>query len=360
MISSIVESYGILFNDSLVEPLVGGLINTTWKITFGDQQYILQRINDSVFKKPYELAANIEMLDQYLATHAPGYLFVSPIKNIHNKSIVQDHQQGYFRLFHFVKGSHTINVVTAADQAFEASRQFGKFTRLLSGFDTTQLNLTIPDFHNLALRYSQFEDAIRNGNSDRIKQSESLIGDIRSHQYILDSFEKIKKIASVPTRVTHNDTKISNVLFDDHGKGICIIDLDTVMPGYFISDVGDMMRTYLSPATEEEKNFNLIEVRDDFFRAIVQGYLCSMGDELNPDEKELIFYSGLFLIYMQAIRFLADYCNNDSYYGAKYEDHNFVRAGNQLQLLKKLEEKRSVFQNLISNELNRKSYLFNS
>ncbi len=356
MIASVLNAYGIGFDDCVVETLASGLINRTWKITHRQNQYILQRINDNVFKEPYGVAENIRLLDMYLTEHSPGYLFVAPIKNIRNEEIVRDNEEGYFRLFPFIKGSHTISVVTTPDQAFEASLQFGKFTRLLSGFDAAQLNLTIPDFHNLTLRFWQFEEAVKNGNKDRIKRSASLISEIRHHQYILSSFEKIKKMSSVRTRVTHNDTKISNVLFDDQGKGICIIDLDTVMPGYFISDVGDMMRTYLSPANEEEKDFSSIEVREDFFRAIVRGYLSSMGDELTPDEKDLILYSGLFLIYMQAIRFLTDYCNNDSYYGARYEDQNFVRAGNQIDLLKKLEAKREVFADIISCELKTRTF----
>ena len=358
MIASILNEYGIRFEDSLVETLASGLINRTWKVTHQQQQYILQKINDNVFKEPYKVAGNISMLDQYLVKHNPGYLFVAPIKSIRNEEIVRDSQEGYFRLFPFVRGSHTINVVATPDQAYEASFQFGKFTRLLSGFDATKLNLTIPDFHNLTLRYHQFEEAIKNGNSQRIKQSATLISEIKNHSHILGSFEKIKLLTSVRTRVTHNDTKISNVLFDDHGKGICIIDLDTVMPGYFISDVGDMMRTYLSPANEEDKDFSAIEVRNDFFRAIVQGYLSSMRDELTPEEKGLLLYSGLFLIYMQAIRFLADYCNNDSYYGARYEDQNFVRAGNQIDLLKKFEGKSSVFTNIILSELKTTTYDF--
>ena len=149
-------------------------------------------------------------------------------------------------------------------------------------------------------------------------------------------------------RVTHHDTKISNVLFDESGKGICVIDLDTIMPGYFISDLGDMFRTYLSPANEEVKDFNAIDVRDDFFRAIVQGYVSTMGTELTEEEKRLILYSGKFIIYMQAMRFLADYINNDVYYGARYEEQNFVRAGNQLQLLKILTDKTEILQKIVS------------
>ena len=276
------------------------------------------------------------MIDGYLKMHDPDYLFVSPVKNVQQKELVHDPVEGYFRLFPFIEGTHTINVVTSPDQAFEAALQFGKFTSLLAGFDASKLHNTIPDFHNLSLRYNQFENALKHGDATRIKQSKKLIDDLKEHHHILDTFEKIRNNPNIKKRVTHHDTKISNVLFDDQGKGVAVIDLDTVMSGYFISDMGDMMRTYLSPANEEEKDFSKIEVREDYFRAIVHGYIQYMGDELTEEEHDLILYSGLFLIYMQAIRFLADHCNLDLYYGASYDGQNFVRAGNQICLLKKV------------------------
>jgi Ser/Thr protein kinase RdoA (MazF antagonist) len=348
---NILHKYGIDEAKTIVEPLTTGLINRTWKISLGDNQYILQRINDNVFKRPYQIAENIRMVDEYLKEHNPSYLFPSPVKTIKGEDVVYDETEGWFRLFPFIKGSHTIQVVTSPGQAFEAAMQFGKFTRLLSGFDASKLHKTIPDFHNLGLRFHQFENAIENGNSSRIKQSNELIKEIKSRHHIVSSFEKIENNHLIKQRVTHHDTKISNVLFDDCEKGICIIDLDTLMPGYFISDLGDMMRTYLSPAGEEEKDFSKIEIREDFFRAIIAGYAGTMGHELNKDEQDLIFYSGLFLTYMQAMRFLTDHLNNDIYYGAAYEDHNFVRAGNQIQLLKKMEEKREVLEKIISEEM---------
>lgn len=345
--SSILESYNLHQADCIIEPLSTGLINTTWKIIKGEQWFILQRVNNKIFKNPYEIAENISRLEQYLTRHNPEYLFVAPLRDIHNQTLVYDSIQGYFRLFPFIRGSHTISVVATPDQAYEAAFQFGKFTNLLSNFDTKSLHLTIPDFHNLTLRYQQFEDVLKKGNPIRIKQSAELIAEIKIHHSILWDYERIKRNQNVPLRVTHNDTKISNVLFDERNKAICIIDLDTVMPGYFISDLGDMMRTYLSPANEEEKDFSKINVREDFFRAIVQGYLASIGSNLTQEESRLIFYSGLFLIYMQAIRFLTDYCNNDSYYGARYEEQNLVRAGNQLYLLKRLLERRDDFERII-------------
>lgn len=155
-------------------------------------------------------------------------------------------------------------------------------------------------------------------------------------------YEAILANPDFKLRVTHHDTKISNVLFDGHNKGLCVIDLDTVMPGYFISDVGDMMRTYLSPVSEEEQDFSLIEVRLPFYEAIVSGYLQEMQGELSAAECNAFFYAGQFMIYMQALRFITDYLNDDVYYGQRYPDHNLVRGRNQLVLLQKLMEKEAV------------------
>lgn len=349
-------SYGLDPKASDVKLLTSGLINNTWKVKNKGQHYIVQRINDEVFRKPQEVAANIRMIDGYLREHSPSYLFVSPVSNLQGEDIVLEEGKGYFRVFPFIEGSHTIDVVTAPGQAFEAALHFGKFTRLLSGFDARLLHITIPDFHNLSLRYQHFEVALQNGLPDRIKRSAHLINEIRRYAHIVESYDRLRKSAEVRQRVTHHDTKISNILFDENEKGLCVIDLDTVMPGYFISDVGDMMRTYLSPANEEEKDFDKIEVREEYFKAIVNGYLSSMGDELSREEQGLILYSGLFLIYMQAIRFLADYFNGDSYYGARYEDHNYVRAGNQLVLLKRLDEKSELLQKIIDTELQTRTH----
>ena len=352
MISSILNSYNIN-QGALVEPLTSGLINRTWKITDGENQFILQQINTQVFKKPFEVASNIRQIKEYLKEHAPTYLFVSPITDKSGQDIVHDEQEGFFRVFPFIKGSHTINVVSSPEQAYEAAFQFGTFSSLLSGFDTQKLHATIPDFHNLTLRYQQFEHSLKNGNKNRIDQGSELIEYLKKRVEIVEVFERLRKDPAVKQRVTHHDTKISNVLFNPSGSGMCVIDLDTIMPGYFISDVGDMMRTYLSPANEEEKDFSKIEVREDFFRAIVQGYGEAMKNELTEAERKLITYSGAFLVYMQALRFLTDYLNDDIYYGASYEEHNFVRAGNQVELLKRMEEKKEILEEMVRLE-NRK------
>src|SRR5688572_9345457 len=259
ILSTVLHAYGI-DNPDNVESLTSGLINKTWKVAKGKEEYIIQQINHQVFKRPLDVAHNIRMVDDYLRKKAPDYLFVSPIVSTEGNDILQFQDEGYFRVFPFIKNSHSVDVVASPDQAFEAAFQFGTFTRNLSDFDASQLHITIPDFHNLSLRYSQFENSLQHGSSSRIKQSKHLIEEIKNHTHILAEFEKIQTNKNVKKRVTHHDTKISNVLFDEQGKGLCVIDLDTIMPGYFISDVGDMFRTYLSPANEEEKDFSKIEV----------------------------------------------------------------------------------------------------
>jgi Ser/Thr protein kinase RdoA (MazF antagonist) len=332
---NILQQYGLSETDCSVEPLGDGLINSTWLVQAGDNRFVLQKINQQVFKNPADIAFNIRLLSDYLKQHHPDYLFTAAVKTTNGDDLVKS-DEGYFRMFPFIEGSNTINVVEKPAQAFEAAKQFARFSKLLSGIDVSQLKITLPDFHNLSLRYQQFEDALENGNKQRIGESSDMINFIKEHNHIVDEFELCRTI--LKTRCTHHDTKISNVLFNAAGEGLCVIDLDTVMPGFFISDVGDMMRTYLCPVSEEEKDFSKIKVRKEFYDAIVNGYLSEMGTELSDEEKKYFHYAGEFMIYMQAIRFLTDHINDDVYYGAKYDGHNFIRAGNQVTLLQRLFE----------------------
>jgi Ser/Thr protein kinase RdoA (MazF antagonist) len=212
-----------------------------------------------------------------------------------------------------------------------------------AGFDSNRLKITLPDFHNLTLRYQQFEQSLAQGNKDRIRESLEEIRFLQDHHRIVSVYESIVSDKNFKKRVTHHDTKISNVLFDDNNRGLCVIDLDTTMSGYFISDVGDMMRTYLCPLSEEEKDFTKLQVREDYFTAIAKGYLQEMNEELTDTELDHFVYSGEFMIYMQAVRFLTDYFNGDVYYGSKYEGHNFVRAKNQIVLLQRYLDKSDLF-----------------
>jgi Ser/Thr protein kinase RdoA (MazF antagonist) len=338
MLAQVLEMYGFNSEEWNIRPFGTGLINSTWAIKKDDEEYIVQRINDNVFKDPYSISGNIRQVGDYLHLHFPEYFFVTPIPSKDNRHIVQT-IDGYFRLIPFVKNSVTYTTVERPELAYEAARQFGKFTHYLSGFDERVLRETIPDFHNLSLRSEQFKEALRTGNPQRLSEASEVIRQLEKYHYIVQEFERLKKNPQFKKRVMHHDTKISNVLFDMHDNGLCVIDLDTVMSGFFISDVGDMMRTYLAAVSEEETDFSKINVREDYFVAIVQGYLAEMHTDLSPVEQESFIYAGKFMIYMQCIRFLGDYLINDVYYGSKYEGQNFNRAVNQLYLLKSLEEK---------------------
>ncbi|WP_346237353.1 phosphotransferase enzyme family protein [Niabella insulamsoli] len=334
----VLARYGFDKDNYTVEKFGSGLINETCVVKNGKEKYILQKVNEKVFVEPLLIADNLEKIENHLSQTNADYYFTNPQYALDGKSMVHV-DGGYYRIFPFVKNSKTLDVVQTAGQAYEAARQFGKFTKVLSAIDISSLNITLPSFHDLSLRYHQFQKALEEGNQERLKEVSGLVDQLKKHSDIVEEFVKIRHSDAFKLRVTHHDTKISNVLFDEHDKGICVIDLDTVMPGYFISDVGDMMRTYLCPVSEEEKDFDQIEIRDEFYIAIVDGYKAYMEDELTAEERQYFFYAGKFMIYMQALRFLTDYINNDIYYGSRYPGHNLVRATNQATLLKRLIEK---------------------
>lgn len=347
MIEEILIAYGIDVHASVI-PFGHGLINRTWKIEDGKNSFILQKINTQVFRHPEFISENIHAIAAFLAQNYSGYFFVTPCKTISGKDLVFLENEGYYRMFPFIKNSHTIDVAENASQTYEAAKKFGELTRLLSAFPVDTLKITLPDFHNLTLRYKDFLYAIQSGNKERTAKANELIQFLESQKEIVDAFEKMRSSKAFKLRVAHHDTKINNVLFDERERGICVIDLDTLMPGYFISDVGDMIRTCVPSVSEEEKDIDKIHIREEIFVALAQGYLSKMHNELSSEELNNFVYAGKFMIYMQALRFLSDYLNNDVYYGSAYEKHNFYRALNQAQLLKLLIENEKKFSAIVS------------
>lgn len=329
------EEYGMDQFPVLPTLFGNGLINHTWKLSYGAASYILQTINQQVFPDPWAIASNIDLVAQYLLVKHPDYLFVSPKKTKLGASMVVINGV-YYRIFPFVKDSVAKTVLETPEQAFEAARQFGLFTKNLAGFDCGHLKTTLPKFHDLIFRDQQFLEAIEKGNPDRKIIAQDMIEQLLGYRFITNRYQEILADPNFKLRPTHHDTKISNVLFNSQDKAICVIDLDTLMPGYFISDLGDMMRTYLCPVSEEEADFSKIIIRKEFYQSVIDGYCSEMGAELSKKELEAIPYAGQFMVYMQAIRFLTDYLNMDTYYGAKYPNQNLIRAGNQLFLLEKL------------------------
>lgn len=352
LVKTILADFPVTLEDMTYRPFGSGLINSTYLVKCGDQQFILQKINQDVFRRPEDIAENLRLINTHLQQHHPDYFFVHPLANRRQQTMFWNEEMGYYRLTPYVQGSQSIDVVGNAGEAFEAAVQFGRFTARLAGFDPQRLKVTLPDFHNLRLRYDQFKSTLLHGDATRIAEATDAIDFIRSQAAIVDEYEHICNHPTLyPVRVMHHDTKISNVLLDKNKKGICVIDLDTVMPGYFFSDVGDMLRTYLSPVSEEEKDFTKIAIRIPIFAAIVKGYFQEMKEELTTAEKAHFVFAGKIMIYMQAIRFLTDHFNNDVYYGARYPYHNYVRGCNQIELLKKLNEAEPALQHILEQQI---------
>jgi len=350
MILEVLKGFGLDHHETEYNLFGGGLINNTWKVSSPKGEFILQQINTDIFPVPGAIIENIINIKRYLEQTAPEYFFVGPIKTKSGHPIFS--YGGFtFRLFPFVKQSMTIDKVEQAQQAFEASRQFGKFSKLLTGYDASGLNISLKNFHDLNLRVSQYNQAIEGAEKSKLKQANWAIAEIEKYVYVVKKYRQILNEEILVTRIFHHDTKISNVLLHaETGLGICVIDLDTVMPGYFISDVGDMMRTYLCPVTEEEIDFELIDVRLDVFESIFNGYMSEMEHILTTKEQSLFVYAGQFMIFMQAIRFLTDFLNGDIYYGAAYPNHNLNRSLNQIHLLNKYSANIPLFEKIIQSQ----------
>jgi len=333
-----------------ITPIGTGLIHGTWKVQLVDESmYVLQRVNQNVFPEPSKLTENIDAIASFLRVTSPDYQIAAPVRTSSGSFNVErtnsDLSTIYYRLFPFIMGSHVHQTVASPELAFEASKQFAKFSRVLGDFNLDQLHITLEGFHDLSRRFAKFEESAKvcqRGQCDSIAWEH--VQFIRSLKVsIVGRYEHIVASPVFKRRVMHHDTKISNVLFSGNGVGLCVIDLDTVMPGLFISDVGDMIRTYVCPVDENEADFSKITLRDDYLYAIVEGYLTELGPELSTEEKGSFVYAGKFMLYMQALRFLADYLDGDVYYPIDYPTHNLVRAGNQITLLQQLIERESLY-----------------
>jgi thiamine kinase-like enzyme len=318
-----------------------GLINSTYLLE-DEKKYILQKINTKVFTKPEIIANNIRNCANYFDRKALNYLFIVPILTRKGEEYFVNHDETW-RLTPFVPNSFTVDELNDPKQAYEAAKAVGKFAAATNGIEVSNFGETIPRFHDLTFRYEEFMMSLKNGRADRILEQKQLIERIKELSAICNTFESIKNNSQIPIRIQHHDTKINNILFDKtNSKSLCLCDLDTVMPGYFISDLGDMMRTYLAEANEEIIDVEKVVVRSEFYKALIDGYLSEMEHILTDAEKPYIFYAGEFLIYMQALRFMTDYLNGDIYYGIKYPENNLNRTKNQLKLLSEYQKLKNL------------------
>lgn len=321
-----------------VKPFGNGLINSTFLVSCASENYILQKVNTGVFTKPEIIASNLELAGNYLSEKAPDYLFIKPILTKENKpyAVIENN---FWRLAPFIENSYSIDTIEQPNQAYLAAKAFGKLTKNLDEINVEAFEPTIPDFHNLSYRFHQFTQAIDRGTEERKAEATNLIANFSSKKSIVTTYEELLSNPQMPTRILHHDTKINNVLFDkETHEPLAVCDLDTLMPGLIISDIGDMFRTSLSPIAEDSAEYESIEIREEIYEAIYKGYLEELGEVLTETEKEYLNFGGEFMIYMQGIRFLTDYLNNDVYYPVTHPQHNFERATNQWKLLKAFQE----------------------
>lgn len=335
------DAYGNPLHEFSVEPMQGGLINQSYKVTskYSGDSFLLQNINDSVFSDPVIVQGNYERVWEHLRDKEKGFLIPEPKKFPGDTPLFCDSHNKYWRVFEFMYGSQSFESPQNPLQANTVAKIFGRLTSRFSDFDIEELNAVIPGFHNLSLRYKQFEQSLHQLRFDRLKKASPLVDELRKRERYVNLYDVFTESDEFPQRVMHHDAKISNVLFDeDSGNVICPVDFDTCMPGYFFSDLGDMIRSMTGSAGESDRETENLHIRKDYYEAILDGYLEEMKETLTTSEKKYIHYSGLLMIYMQALRFITDYLSGDSYYKTSYEEQNFDRAKNQLTLLQRLEE----------------------
>lgn len=331
-IEHILAKYGIS-SELSIERIGTGHINKTFRV---GEEFILQQVNTHVFKDPWIIANNVRAASLHLKKVAPDYLFVSTIKNLEGLNLTVEGEE-VWRLFPFIKDAVTINEVQKPEQAYAAAKAFGELSKLLNNCDTTQFQESIPRFHDLSLRFSQFEEALGQAELSRKKSSERVCSGFLNYRTLVKRYVELVESGSLQLRIVHNDTKINNVLFSA-GKNevVCVVDLDTLMPGFFVYDLGDMVRTMASPVSEEESDLEKISVREDFLQAIHEGYLSEMKAVLTKEELASIQLAGPLMTYIIGLRFITDYLAGDRYFHINYPNQNLVRATNQLTLLEKL------------------------
>ncbi len=318
-----------------------GHINKTYVTTVSlngtNRRYVHQWINDSIFGDPPKLMENISKVVQHVGNKRPGQLNLVPQAD--GKSFLRDDEGHYWRTYDFVEGTTVFDVVECPTVAYEAAVTFGNFLSDLSDLDAKDFHITIPDFHNTPKRLEQLREAMAVASPERLESAKDLLGFVSSVEWISDKLTKILDEYPEAVRVTHNDTKVNNVLFDsESGKGKCVIDLDTVMPGTVLFDIGDLIRTACNKAAEDEKNLDLVIFDSSRFEAIVKGFGETVGKTLIPAEWDALPYCGAVITFECGTRFLADYLRGDTYFHINYPEHNLDRTKVQFELVRQMLE----------------------
>lgn len=337
-----------------------GHINDTYAVVMNQAgtlvRYILQRINQNVFKQPGAVMENIERVTSHL--HARTEKKFAADASRRSLTLVRardgnawhvDEAGNYWRCYFFIEGARTYDQIETPQQACAAARAFGEFQKQLADLPAPRLHETIPHFHDTRSRFEALRRAIAADSRNRAALVRDEIAFALRREAIVDVLLRAQADGELPERVTHNDTKLNNVMLDDHtGEGICVIDLDTVMPGLTLYDFGDMCRTACRPAAEDELDLSKVTVRVDMFEALARGYLSSAGDFLVKAEKERLAFSARLITFEIGLRFLTDYLEGDKYFKIHRPSHNLDRARVQFRMVESFEKDEAELDRIVA------------
>jgi len=334
-------------------PYGSGHINDTFAVTFDQAgtpvRYILQRINRRIFTDVPALMDNIARVAAHVAGHADRSGSVDAIRQAlrlvparDGRPFQRDDAGEHWRCYLFIERARTYDVIETPAQAAEAAAAFGRFQSLLVDLPGPRLHETIPDFHHTRRRFDRLRQAIAADVHGRASVADDAIAFASERESMVDVLLRLLANGAIPERITHNDTKLNNVMLDDAtGAGLCVIDLDTVMPGLALYDFGDMVRSATNPAAEDERDTARVKVRLDVFEALVGGYLATAGAFLTNEEIEHLSFAGRLITFEIGIRFLTDFLEGDVYFKTSRPGQNLDRARNQFALLHSMEREQA-------------------
>lgn len=331
-----------------VEPYGSGHIHQTFKLEASSSEvYILQKINRKIFTNIPVLQKNIQNVLNHITQkgQSGNSLIMLTFKN--EKSYFLDDDGNYWRLFNYIHNSKTYNKITSENLAYEAGKAYGSFLSSLNDLPVDSLHETIPDFHNLDYRLHLLEQSVKTDTKNRLSNIESELQFARIRSKKLRRILELGNENKIPLRVTHNDTKINNVLFDQNDKAICVIDLDTVMPGYIHYDFGDAIRTGAAAADEDETDLEKMFIDLQLFESYSKGFIEQTIGFMNQIEIDELYLAPQILTFTIALRFLTDYLNGDVYFNTLHSTHNLQRWYAQKQLLLSMEAHENEMRQII-------------
>ena len=331
----VAERFALIGNVVEIVPYGEGHINVTYLVTTDKKRYIMQKMNTNVFPDSKNLMHNICAVTEYLKGQGVETLNVVHTKE--GKPFLQAEEN--WRVYDFIEDTVTYQTAKNAEVFQNSGRAFGEFQNYLAGFDASVLYEIIPHFHDTPKRFSDFRAALEADACDRAKECKSEIEFVLSHAATYGVAMEALANGTLPLRVTHNDTKLNNILMDAQtDRARAVIDLDTIMPGSMIFDFGDSIRFGASTAAEDEKDLEKVHFSLELFRAYAQGFCSAVRGSITPKEAELLPYGSYLMTIECGMRFLADFLAGDTYFAIKYKEHNLVRARTQLKLAGEMEK----------------------